>query len=87
MNEPGISVVVRRMALSGLCASPIGIGLSRFAFTPLLPELIAEHWFPASSAAYLGAANLAGYLAGASLARPACRSCRLTRAPASSRKC
>ena len=58
------------MALSGLCASLIGIGLSRFAFTPLLPELIAEHWFPASSAAYLGAANLAGYLAGASLARP-----------------
>lgn len=70
MNEQGTSIVVRRMALSGICASLIGIGLSRFAFTPLLPELIAEHWFPASSAAYLGAANLAGYLAGAILARP-----------------
>lgn len=70
MNEPATSIIVRRMALSGLCASLIGIGLSRFAFTPLLPELIAEHWFRASSAAYLGAANLAGYLAGAILARP-----------------
>lgn len=69
-NERGTSSNVRRMALSGLCASLIGIGLSRFAFTPLLPELIAQHWFPASSAAYLGAANLAGYLAGAILARP-----------------
>lgn len=70
MEKQGVPIVVRRMALSGLCASLIGIGLSRFAYTPLLPELIAEHWFPASSAAYLGAANLAGYLAGAILARP-----------------
>jgi predicted MFS family arabinose efflux permease len=61
---------VWRMALSGLCASLIGIGLSRFAYTPLLPALIAEHWFAPSQAAYLGAANLAGYLAGALLGQP-----------------
>jgi predicted MFS family arabinose efflux permease len=59
---------VWRMALSGLCASLIGIGLSRFAYTPLLPELIAAHWFTPAQGAYLGAANLAGYLAGALLA-------------------
>jgi predicted MFS family arabinose efflux permease len=53
------------MQLSGLCAILVGIGLSRFAYTPLLPELIAAHWFVPSQAAYLGAANLAGYLAGA----------------------
>jgi predicted MFS family arabinose efflux permease len=56
-----------RMQLSGLCAILVGIGLARFAYTPLLPELIAAHWFAPSQAAYLGAANLAGYLAGAAL--------------------
>src|SRR5262249_30031516 len=56
-----------RMQLSGLCAILVGIGLSRFAYTPLLPELIDAHWFAPSQAAYLGAANLAGYLAGAAV--------------------
>jgi predicted MFS family arabinose efflux permease len=58
-------IVVWRAALSALCASLIGIGLARFAFTPLIPALIAERWFTPSQAAYLGAANLAGYLVGA----------------------
>ncbi len=66
----GDSVSVWRMALSGLCASFIGIGLARFAYTPLLPELVAAHWFAPSQATYLGAANLAGYLVGALLAQP-----------------
>ncbi len=61
---------VWRPVLSGLCASLVGIGLARFAYTPLLPVLIASGWFSAADAAYLGAANLAGYLAGAILARP-----------------
>ena len=61
------------MTLAGLCASLVGIGLARFAYTPLLPVLITEGWFPASQAAYLGAANLAGYLAGALCARPLAR--------------
>ncbi|MDR3515884.1 MAG: YbfB/YjiJ family MFS transporter [Azospirillaceae bacterium] len=56
--------------LSGLCASLVGIGLARFAYTPLLPAIVDAHWFAASTAAYLGAANLAGYLAGALLGRP-----------------
>jgi predicted MFS family arabinose efflux permease len=56
---------VWRPALSGLCAVLIGIGLSRFAYTPLIPALIGEGWFGPADAAYLGAANLAGYLAGA----------------------
>jgi predicted MFS family arabinose efflux permease len=58
-----------RGVLSAFCASLIGIGLARFAYTPLLPAIVAAHWFPASAAAYLGAANLAGYLAGALLGR------------------
>ena len=52
-----------RATLCGLCASLVGIGLARFAYTPLLPAIIGAGWF--------GAANLAGYLAGAPLAAPA----------------
>jgi MFS family permease len=47
------------------CSSLVGIGLARFAYTPLLPAIIEAHWFRPSAAIYLGAANLAGYLAGA----------------------
>lgn len=54
---------------SGFCSGLIGIGLARFAYTPLIPALVAEHWFTPGEAAYLGAANLAAYLAGAVLAR------------------
>ncbi|RDI99377.1 YbfB/YjiJ family MFS transporter [Dyella solisilvae] len=66
-------VTTWRMTLSGFCASLVGIGVARFAYTPLLPAIIDAHWFAASSGAYLGAANLAGYLAGALFARPALR--------------
>ena len=59
-----------RATLSGFCACLVGIGLARFAYTPLLPAIIDARWFAAAAAAYLGAANLAGYLAGALLARP-----------------
>lgn len=52
-------------ALAGLCASLVAIGLARFAYTPLIPTLIHEHWFSASATVALGAANFAGYLAGA----------------------
>jgi len=54
-------------ALSGLCGLLVGVGFARFAYTPLLPALISAHWFSQGAAAYLGAANLAGYLAGAVL--------------------
>jgi MFS family permease len=63
-------VTAWRAILSAFCASLIGIGLARFAYTPLLPAIVGAHWFAASAAAYLGAANLAGYLAGAVLGRP-----------------
>lgn len=56
-------------ALAGLAASLVGIGLARFAYTPLLPALIDSCWFSESDAIYLGAANLAGYLVGALSAR------------------
>lgn len=67
-----------RATLSGLCASLVGLGLARFAYTPLLPAIVAAHWFSAADAAYLAAANLAGYLAGALVAA---RLAGLTSAP------
>ncbi|HTW27154.1 MAG TPA: YbfB/YjiJ family MFS transporter [Acetobacteraceae bacterium] len=70
-GSPGESATgIGRAILAAFCASLIGIGLARFAYTPLLPAIIGAHWFRPSSAAYLGAANLGGYLAGALLGRP-----------------
>lgn len=62
-----------RAIFAGLCASLVGIGLARFAYTPLIPPMIEAHWFVASDVVYLGAANLVGYLVGALLGRPLSR--------------
>ncbi|WP_432380582.1 YbfB/YjiJ family MFS transporter [Duganella sp. P38] len=62
-----------RAIFAGLCASLVGIGLARFAYTPLIPPMIGAHWFAASDVIYLGAANLVGYLIGALAGRPAAR--------------
>src|SRR5690242_7181177 len=67
-----------RMAVAGLCAALISIGIGRFAYTPLIPVLIAERWFAPADVVYLGAANLAGYLVGALIARPAAMRVRAT---------
>src|SRR5882672_10138034 len=55
--------------VAGMCGSLVSIGLARFAYTPLIPPLIQAHWFSPANAVSLGAANFAGYLAGALLAR------------------
>jgi hypothetical protein len=58
-------IKVDRATVAALCANLVGIGLARFGYTPLIPALIAANWFSPSQSVYLGAANLAGYLAGA----------------------
>lgn len=63
------SVSLNRAVLSAFCASLVGIGLARFAYTPLLPAIVDARWFEPSQAAYIAAANLAGYLVGAFFAR------------------
>lgn len=67
------SGVTARAIFAGLCASLVGIGLARFAYTPLIPPMIEAHWFAAKDVIYLGAANLVGYLIGALVGRPAAR--------------
>lgn len=63
----------RRLAhaiFAGLSANLVGIALARFAYAPLVPSLIEQRWFAVNDVVFLGAANLAGYLAGALLGRP-----------------
>ena len=59
-----------RLAWPGLLATLNGVGLCRFAYTPLVPFMIAAGVVTEAGAAYLGAANLAGYLIGAAAAAP-----------------
>src|SRR3546814_19797365 len=54
-----------KLTTAAVLAIFVGIGLSRFAYSPLIPVLIAEDWFTPAQTIYLGAANLAGYLFGA----------------------
>jgi len=57
-----------RAAWPGLCATLVGVGIGRFAYTPLIPFLIAGGILSETEAAYLGAAGVLGYLIGACLA-------------------
>ena len=68
-ENPALRAMPWAAVLAGLCASLVGIGLARFAYTPLLTPLIDEGWFAADQVVYLSAANLGGYLLGAVLAR------------------
>ena len=56
--------------LTGFMATLCGVGLSRFAYTALLPQVVHAGWFSGEQAAYIGAANLLGYLLGALMAAP-----------------
>lgn len=42
-NAQPHGVPVWRAVLAAFCASLIGIGLARFAYTPLLPAIVAAH--------------------------------------------
>ncbi|MFZ9086053.1 MAG: YbfB/YjiJ family MFS transporter, partial [Steroidobacteraceae bacterium] len=55
---------------AGLSAILVGLGLARFAFSPLQPALVNAGWFSAHVSALLASANLVGYLAGSMLAAP-----------------
>lgn len=62
-----------RPAFAGAAATLSGVGLGRFAYVPLFPAMVAAGWVTGSEAGYLGATNLAGYLAGVLGARPLAR--------------
>lgn len=60
-----VSVTPARAIFAAFCASVVGHGLGRFAYTPLIPAQIAADWFSPSLTIYFAAANLGGYLIGA----------------------
>ena len=53
------------IALAGLVALAVAMGIGRFAFTPLLPIMLAERSVTLSGASLLASANYFGYLLGA----------------------
>jgi hypothetical protein len=59
---------IRRLSFVGLAGGLIGVGICRFAFTPIVPVMIGEGWITDAQAGYLGAINFTGYLLGAALA-------------------
>jgi predicted MFS family arabinose efflux permease len=56
------------LAWPGICATVTGVGFARFSYTAIIPFLISTGRVTAPEAAYLGAANLAGYFVGALVA-------------------
>jgi MFS family permease len=54
-----------RTALAGLLALAVGMGVGRFAFTPLLPMMQADAGLTVTDGGWLASANYAGYFVGA----------------------
>ncbi|MCC3701080.1 YbfB/YjiJ family MFS transporter [Rouxiella badensis] len=54
-----------RVALTGFLAFVVALGIGRFAFTPQVPLMIAEHQFTLTGAGLVAAFNYLGYLFGA----------------------
>ena len=55
------------VALAGMVALAVAMGIGRFAFTPLLPMMLADGVIDLSHASWLASANYLGYLVGALL--------------------
>src|SRR6478735_11393883 len=53
------------IALAGLVSLAVAMGIGRFAFTPLLPIMMAEGSVSLPGASLLASANYFGYLLGA----------------------
>ncbi|WP_374666560.1 YbfB/YjiJ family MFS transporter, partial [Ramlibacter sp.] len=54
-----------QIAVAGLVSLAVAMGIGRFAFTPLLPMMLAEGSVNVAGASLLASANYLGYLVGA----------------------
>jgi predicted MFS family arabinose efflux permease len=57
-----------QVLIGGICALVLTIGLARFAYTPLLPQMHAQAGLGVADGGLLAAINYAGYMSGALLA-------------------
>lgn len=57
-----------QVLLGGICALVLTIGLARFAYTPLLPQMQAQAGLGVADGGLLASINYAGYMSGALLA-------------------
>jgi predicted MFS family arabinose efflux permease len=58
-------LAVWRIALPGFAAILVGVGMGRFAYTAMIPVMVADGWLSVPAAANVGAGNMLGYLVGA----------------------
>jgi hypothetical protein len=58
---------VGRAAVAGMVSLAVAMGIGRFAFTPLLPMMLADGVVTLDAASWLASANYLGYLVGALL--------------------
>ncbi len=56
---------VLSVAIAGAISLSVGMGIGRFAFTPILPMMLHDGVIDLRSGSWLATANYAGYLAGA----------------------
>ena len=54
-----------RIAVAGLVALAVAMGIGRFAFTPILPMMLGDRVVDLHGASWLASANYIGYLSGA----------------------
>ena len=67
-STPVPSLSAWQVLLGGICALLLTIGLARFAYTPLLPQMQAQAGLGLADGGLLAAINYAGYMSGALLA-------------------
>ena len=54
-----------QVVLAGMVALGVAMGIGRFAFTPILPMMLADGVTDLAQASWLASANYLGYLVGA----------------------
>jgi len=68
MGHSPQSTHILKFAWPGFCALLVGIGIGRYGFPPLMPDLVAAGWFDETVVIHLNAVNLAGYVFGSIVA-------------------